>query len=124
MTYDDLTRSELEAKVWANITTRIAIQSLMQPSFYRTAEEALDSEGKIVNDEALDEIADKQSKDLARAYFNIMESQGFLTWDEEGHPIIGDGLNLSKMSEDELRQVLEDIDAGKYDHHFSELTGT
>ncbi len=120
MSYDDLSRIELEAKVWSNLTSRIAVKALMMPSFYRMLEEAYDDDMKPHNDEILDEIADKQSKEFASAYLNFMEKQGFLTWDEEGKPIIGDGLDISKLSDEELRVVLEDIDAGKIDHYFSE----
>ncbi len=120
MTYDDLNRIELESKVWANLTSRIAIKALIQPSLFRMIEEAYDDNMKPHDDEILDEIAEKHSKDLASAYFNFMEERGFLTWDEEGKPIIGNGLDISKLSDEELRVVLEDIDAGKYDHYFSE----
>ena len=124
MSFDDLTRPELEAKVWSQITTRIAIKSILMPSFYRMIEDAYDEDMKPQDGEKLDEIAEKHSKEFASAFFNTLEDQGFLTWVEDGGPIIANDLNISKMSDDDLPQVLLDIDEGKYDHYFSQSTET
>ena len=120
MSYDNLSRPELEAKVWATITTRIAVKALLKPSIYRMAEDLFDENMNPHDKETLDEVADKHGGDLAKAYFNFLEDQGFLSWDEKGRPVIGNDLNISKLSDEELRQVLDDIDTGKYDHFFSD----
>ena len=44
--YEELSRLELEAKVWANIVTRIVVKALLQPSIFRLLEDAYDENMK------------------------------------------------------------------------------